>query len=121
MKTRREVTRRMAVRPRVRSVVTLDCAEVDDVLGEEMPHPEGGARLTAGDVDADWQRADSAGDEAAGGSTATPDQDVVDEIARALGVEQPSDAEVHTSDEILRFRDRHYWHLERRAAETDEA
>jgi hypothetical protein len=40
----------------------------------------------------------------------------VDEIGRALGVEQPSDAPVRTSDEILQERDRFYWHLERRGA-----
>jgi hypothetical protein len=51
----------------------------------------------------------------------TPDQDVVDELGRALGVEQPADAEVRTSEEILRARDRHRWHLERRAVDKDDA
>jgi hypothetical protein len=55
-----------------------------------------------------------------GGSVATPDQDVVDEIGHALGVEQASDAEVRTSDEILRNRDRFRWHLEREAADSEE-
>ncbi len=84
-----------------------------------MPAPAGrrgtGPLLTGGDVDADWSRADSVGEEAVGGSVATPDQDVVDEIGRALGVEQPSDAEVVSSDEILHRRDRFRWHLERDA------
>jgi hypothetical protein len=44
---------------------------------------------------------------------------VVDEIGRAFGVEQPSDAPVRTSDEILRDRDRRYWQLERRAARKE--
>jgi hypothetical protein len=79
-----------------------------DALGGQ---PEVRPRLTGGDVDADWRRADSVGEEAAGGSVATPDQDVVDEIGRALGVEQGLDAEVTTSDEILRRRDRLRWHL----------
>ena len=68
--------------------------------------------LTGGDLDADWMRAWDSGDEAVGGSAATPDQDVVDEIGRALGVEQESDAEVWTSREILRERDRHRWEQE---------
>jgi hypothetical protein len=76
--------------------------------------------LSGGDIDADLQRAGDAGDEAVGGSTATPDQDVVDEIGRALGVEQGADEEVHSSEEILRGRDRHYWHLERHAADEEE-
>jgi hypothetical protein len=71
-----------------------------------------GPRLSAGDVDADWQRAESTGEETVGGSVATPDQDVVDEIGRALGVEQGSEAEVTTSAEMLRRRDRFRWHLE---------
>jgi Family of unknown function (DUF6335) len=68
--------------------------------------------LTGGDIDADWMRARDSGDEAVGGSTAIPDQDIVDEIGRALGVEQDADAEVWTSREILRERDRHRWEQE---------
>ena len=99
----------------------------DEEQEAPMPAPAGrpgtGPYLTGGDVDADWSRADSVGEEAVGGSVATPDQDVVDEIGRALGVEQASDAEVVTSDEILHRRDRFRWHLERdaetRARETE--
>jgi hypothetical protein len=87
---------------------------------EIEPAPETSTRYTAtgpylsgGDVDADWQHADSIGEEAVGGSVATPDQDVVDEIGRALGVEQKSDAEVTMSEDMLRRRDRLRWHLER--------
>jgi hypothetical protein len=69
-------------------------------------------RLTGGDVDADWKGADAIGDEAVGGSVATPDKDVVDEIGEALGVAQDPEAEVTTSEEILRRRDRLRWHLE---------
>jgi hypothetical protein len=74
--------------------------------------PGAGPRLSAGDVDADWTRAESTGEETAGGSVATPDQDVVDEIGRALGVEQEAEAELTTSEEMLRRRDRLRWHLE---------
>jgi hypothetical protein len=74
-----------------------------------------GPILTGGDVDADWQRAASSGEEAVRGSVATPDQDVVDEIGEALGVPQAPAAEVRMSEEILRDRDRHYWDLERKA------
>jgi hypothetical protein len=81
--------------------------------------PGDGPRLSGGDVDADWSRAGSTGEEAVGGSVATPDQDVVDEIGQALGVEQEPEAEVATSEEILRRRDRFRWHLER-DAETRE-
>jgi hypothetical protein len=62
----------------------------------------------------------SSGEESIGGSVSTLDQDVVDEIGRALGVEQDADAPVRASDEILRARDRLRWHLERDAADAEE-
>jgi hypothetical protein len=81
--------------------------------------PETGPALSGGDIDADWQRGQSSGEETVGGSVATPDQDVVDEIGRALGVEQAPDAPVRASVDILSARDRDYWRQERRAAQED--
>ena len=68
--------------------------------------------LSGGDLDADWQRADHVGEEAVGGSVATPDQSVVDELGDALGVPRDPDEEVRTSQEILEARDRNRWDLE---------
>jgi uncharacterized protein DUF6335 len=68
---------------------------------------ETGPELTGGDVDADWERAASVGEEAVGGSVATPDQNVVDEQGEALGVPRAPDEEFRTSVEILEERDRH--------------
>ena len=70
------------------------------------------ARLTGGDVDADWQRAGDVGEEAVGGSVATPDQDRVDDLGRALGVPRAPDEEIRTSTEILEGRDRNRWEQE---------
>lgn len=67
--------------------------------------------LTAGDVDADWESADSVGDEAPGGDNPTPDQDVVDDIGRALGVEYEDDEELQGGAEIA-DRDRNRWELD---------
>jgi len=106
--------------------VTRQAALLEDrgaivALAEEVvTHRETSPVLTGGDLDADWMSAYASGEEAVGGSVATPDQDVVDEIGRALGVEQPADAPVETSDEILRRRDRLRWHLERDAADAEE-
>jgi len=86
------------------------------LLRNLIDHHETGPRATAGDLDADWQRAESSGEEAVGGSVSTPDQDVVDEIGHALGVEQPSEAPLRPTEEILEDRDRRYWELERRAS-----
>ena len=109
--------RRCAPRP----VPTLeDYGESEELLRELAARAESSAVLCGGDVDADWQRAAASGEEAVGGTAATPDQDVVDEIGRALGVEQAADAAVITSAEILSTRDRHYWHLERRVAEDED-
>lgn len=68
--------------------------------------------LTGGDPDADWRRAAQAGEEAVGGTVATPDQDVVDELGGALGVPQAPDAEFRPSAEILERRDRRRWEQE---------
>ena len=95
-------------RRRVAGVLSRDAG----ALAEMSLGPTITAVLTGGDLDADRLRAWDSGDEAVGGSNATPDQDIVDEIGRALGVEQESDAEVWTSHEILRERDRHRWEQE---------
>jgi len=114
MTTKRTVRRRRR-RPTETLVTMLLDTATDGELAVDERHP----LLTGGDVDADWQRAEACGDEAVGGSTATPDQDVVDEIGRALGVEAPDGEELRMSDDILRNRDRFRWHLERDA--EDEA
>jgi hypothetical protein len=97
-----------------------DREELVGLARDVAAHADSGPRLTGGDVDADWQTAYSSGEESIGGSVSTPDQDVVDEIGRALGVEQDADAPVRASDEILRARDRLRWHLERNAADAEE-
>lgn len=99
---------------------TLGERDAVDLLHERELHPETSPFLTGGDVDADWQRAYSTGEEAVGGSVATPDQDVVDEIGRAFGIDQASDAEVRTAREIFEKRRRLYWHLMRRTASEEQ-
>jgi Family of unknown function (DUF6335) len=63
--------------------------------------------LSGGDLDADWRHADSSREEAVEGSVATPDQDTVDDLGKALGVPQAPDEPVRTSQEILEKRDAH--------------
>jgi uncharacterized protein DUF6335 len=81
-------------------------------LDEAVAHTETSPTLTGGDVDADWRNAAATGEEAVGGSVATPDQDIVDELGRALGVERDDEDELTTSEEILRARDGRRWELE---------
>ena len=112
--------RRKARPPAARRSGLEDRGAVIELAREMVGHSETSPALAGGDIDADWQSACSTGEEAVGGSVATPDQDVVDELGRALGVEQEADAQVHTSDELLKQRDRFYWHLERDAADAEE-
>jgi hypothetical protein len=75
--------------------------------------------LTAGDIDAEWQDAENTGAETPGGHMATPDQDNVDQIARAVGMELQDNQELHTHEEIFAKRDQHRWELNRSSADGD--
>jgi hypothetical protein len=75
-----------------------------------------GPALTAGDVDADWESAYSVGDEAPGGDNPTPDQDVVDDIGRAVGVEYEDNEELKGADKVAK-RDKHRWELDPASSE----
>jgi hypothetical protein len=79
-------------------------------------HTETSPALTGGDVDADWESAYSVGDEAPGGDNPTPDQDIVDDIGRAVGVEYQDNEELK-GDEKIADRDRHRWELDPASAE----
>ena len=110
---------RRARRSRRRAAGSGESGHVVTTAAEMLAHRDTSPTLTGGDVDADWQNATAAGDEAVGGSTATPDQDVVDELGDALGVPQAPDAEFQPVAEILAARDRHRWRLEPEAADTE--
>jgi hypothetical protein len=71
-------------------------------------HTETSPALTGGDIDADWESAYSVGDEAPGGDNPTPDQNNVDDIGLALGVEYEDNEELEGADKIQE-RDRHRW------------
>jgi hypothetical protein len=75
-----------------------------------------GPELSAGDVDARWDQAESSGEETAGGSVATPDQSVVDEIGLALGIVYQADEPLRPGDK-KRDRDRHRWELDPASSE----
>ncbi len=115
---KRRKTRRTKKPRRSRKAGTgPESGQLADMATELEAHTDTSPALTGGDVDADWQRAADSGDEAVGGSVATPDQDVVDELGRALGVEQEADEEVRTSRELLEERDRRRWEIERESPE----
>ena len=70
---------------------------------EEIPG-EGEMRL--GDPDLGVLGNTYVGDETPGGSMMTPDQDSVDEVGRAVGVQEEDSGNLRTSSEVLDERDR---------------
>ena len=82
-------------------------------------HTETSPAMTAGDVDADWESAYSVGDEAPGGDNPTPDQDVVDDIGRAVGVQYEDNEELKGEAKISK-RDKHRWELDPASSEDYE-
>ena len=67
--------------------------------------------VTAGDLDANWANAQFSGEETALGSSPTPDQNVVDDVGRSIGVVY-DDAEPLKVGEKERSRDKHRWELD---------
>jgi len=90
----------------------VDSSETSEAGEDAVDYTATSAKLSGGDVDADWKRAASVGEEAVGGSIATPDPDRVDDIGDALGVPRAADDEIRTSAEILEERDRYRWEEE---------
>ena len=82
-----------------------------ELLEKYAEHTETGPAMTGGDVDADWESAYSVGDEAPGGDNPTPDQDIVDDIGRAVGVEYQDNEELKGARKITE-RDKHRWELD---------
>lgn len=62
---------------------------------------------------------DMVGDQAIGGTAPTPDQDLVDEIGAAVGIEMDDRAFLRTT-EILESRDDRRWELEPDSAEEED-
>lgn len=96
----------------------LTAADEDAIWGELGIEDEvgGSPQLTGGDIDAAWDQAATVGDEAIGGTAPTPDQDVVDEIGAAVGLEMDDNAFLRTT-EILEERDDRRWDLDPESSE----
>jgi hypothetical protein len=72
--------------------------------------------LSGGDVDAAWSQAEGAAEETVGGTAPTPDQDIVDEIGAAVGIEMDDKSFLRTND-MLEERDSRRWELEPMSSE----
>jgi hypothetical protein len=71
---------------------------------DEIPHE--GAAMRCGDPDEHALGNEYVGDDLPGGSTPTPDQNRVDDIGRAYGVQDEDAGALRTSHELLARRDR---------------
>jgi Family of unknown function (DUF6335) len=82
----------------------------DQLLRRLRDHHSRTPKLSGGDIDAAWDLAD-VGEETVGGSTPTPDQDIVDELGEAVGLTYEDNEELHTTEKLEK-RDRNRWDLD---------
>jgi hypothetical protein len=87
-----------------------------ETLENRLHHATMTPAITAGDVDANVENAYFSGDEAPGGDNPTPDQDVVEEIGRAIGIEYQDNEELRSGDKV-EDRDKHRWELDPASSE----
>ncbi len=71
--------------------------------------------LSGGDIDAAWEDAD-VGEESVGGENPTPDQSVVEELGKAVGITYEDGEPLHTTEK-LESRDEHRWELDPASSE----
>jgi hypothetical protein len=72
--------------------------------------------IAGGDADVDIENAYFTGDEAPGGDNPAPDEEVVDDIGKALGVQYDDQEELKSSDKIIE-RDKHRWEMDPASSE----
>ncbi len=88
-------------------------AEIEQGLVEHRGMSES---IKGGDVDVDVEDAYFTGDEAPGGDNPTPDQDIVDDIGKALGVQYQDNEELRPNEKVEE-RDKHRWELDPASSE----
>lgn len=74
-------------------------------------------QLSGGDIDARWDQA-GVGEETVGGTTPTPDQDVVDELGEALGITYEEEEPLDPAK--VKKRDDNRWELNPASAEEED-
>jgi hypothetical protein len=92
-----------------------DALDVAETARPMSPEAAKTLDLAGGDLDADFHGIDS-GEEAVGGSDPLPDQNDVDRIGHALGVEEQDEKPLATTEK-LEGRDRDRWELDPASSE----
>lgn len=72
--------------------------------------------LSGGDEDAQWEMAESSGEETVSGSASTPGQNNVEDLGAAMGVTYRDDEELKVGEKE-RERDRNRWELDPASSE----
>ena len=75
-----------------------------------------GSDVTGGDLDDNLYQAEVAGEEAVGGQTPTPDQNVTEDLLHSMGISSVDGESVRT-EEKLEWRDQKRWELDPESAE----
>jgi hypothetical protein len=85
------------------------------IMREMQEHHETSPELSGGDIDAAWDRAD-VGEETVGGSSPTPDQDVVDQLGEGVGLTYEDNEPLDTERKVAK-RDERRWELDPASSE----
>lgn len=86
------------------------------IINDIREHGQEDSFVTGGDIDANLEQAEVVGEEAVGGTTPTPDQNNVDELAASVGTEVYDQEDRYATDE-LEQRDAQRWELEPKSSE----
>jgi hypothetical protein len=90
-----------------------------DLLAQRLRNTAASPQDAGGDLDADWEDVNAAGSESIGGDSPTPDQSIVEENARAIGVSFEDNEELDVLEKIER-RDRDRFELDERSKTRDD-
>jgi Family of unknown function (DUF6335) len=91
-----------------------------DLLAQRLRNSAASPADSGGDLDADWEDVNQTGSEAVGGDSPTPDQSIVEENARAMGVSFEDNEELDFLKKIER-RDRDRFELEQQSKTRDDS
>lgn len=89
---------------------------IGKMLEDDAENMEISGDVTGGDIDVDQYQAEVVGEEAVGGTTPTPDQNVTEYIEKAVGLEMDDRAFLRTND-ILEQRDDQRYELDPTSSE----
>ena len=93
----------------------LGIAGQEQLIEKLREHHSASPALSGGDIDAAWEDAD-VGEESVGGGNPTPDQSVVEELGKAMGLIYEDGEPLHTTEK-LEARDEHRWELDPASSE----